>query len=122
VDAALDEALSALIPVNENGRVRKISKLRALMTQTVNKGLKGHHPSANLILSFKAKRDGGAESDSFDAGRTDEEARKEFAAFLDEMATNLSKGPSAAKQQNDNSPEDLPKPDREDKDPSSAEE
>src|ERR1700739_3385023 len=51
LDAALDKALSAQISVTDNGRPRKIRKLNALLTQTVNKALKGHHPSTNLIMS-----------------------------------------------------------------------
>ena len=87
------------------------------MAQMVNKGLKGHHPSASLILAFKSKRDGGVEPAAFDAGKTNEEAIKEFQAYLNETALNLSKRPGATKQQNDNSPEDLPEPAPKDKDP-----
>ena len=102
----LDEVLSALIPVNENGRPAKITKLRALLTQMVNKGLKGHHPSANLIISQLARRGPPAELDSSAAGNTDEEARTEFDAFLNEIRANLSKSAGTTNPQNDDASND----------------
>ena len=105
LDAALDEALSALIPVNENGRVRKISKLRALLAQTVNKGLKGHHPSTNLVLSFKAKRAAGVGSDAQGPDETAHDVKNEIDEILNEIATNLSTRPKAVRVQNDATPD-----------------
>jgi hypothetical protein len=74
LDAALAQALSAQIPVTENGRPRKISKLRALLTQTVNKGLKGHHASTSLIMAQLARQASQVEPDASAAVKTDEEA------------------------------------------------
>ena len=102
VDSVLNDVLNALIPVNDNGRARKISKLRALLTQTVNKGLKGHHPSANLVLSQLAKRSTRSEPDTGEAIKADEDFKKEFEAYLDEIAENLSASSKAAPPQNDN--------------------
>ncbi len=105
LDAALDEALSALIPVNENGKVRKISKLRALLTQTVNKGLKGHHPSTNLVLSFKAKRAAGVGSDGQGPDETAHDVKNEIDEILNGIATNLSTRSKMAQAPNDAVPD-----------------
>lgn len=56
IEKAFDEALSDSLAVNDNGRVRKIKKLKAFTIQTVNKALKGHHPSANLLMAHPSRR------------------------------------------------------------------
>jgi hypothetical protein len=90
VDAMLDQVLNSLIDVNENGRPQKMSKLRALLTQIVNKGLKGHHASTSLVMSQLARRIGHTEPDASAAGKTDEEARSALLAYFSEMRANLS--------------------------------
>jgi hypothetical protein len=89
VDAVLDQVLNSLIDVNENGRPRKMSKLSALPTQTVNKGLKGHHASTSLIMSQLARRMAQAGPDALAAGKTNEEAKSALLAFFKEMRANL---------------------------------
>lgn len=89
VEAALDRALIARINVAENGSTRVLSKLDVLATQTVNKGLKGHHPTAALIFSILMKR-AAAEPDTHQPGRTEEERIAEIDGILAEIAGNLS--------------------------------
>lgn len=64
IEKAFDEALSDSLAVNDNGRVRKIKKLKAFTIQTVNKALKGHHPSANLLMAHYARRVAGDPEES----------------------------------------------------------
>jgi len=90
VDAVLDQVLNSLIDVNENGRPQKMSKLRALLTQVVNKGLKGHHASTSLVMAQLARRIGHTESDTSALGKTDEEARSALLAYFSEMRANVS--------------------------------
>jgi Family of unknown function (DUF5681) len=90
VDAVLDQVLSSLIDVNENGRPQKMSKLRALLTQTVNKGLKGHHASASLVMAQLARRVSQVDSDTSAADKTDDDAKNELLAYFREMRANLS--------------------------------
>jgi Family of unknown function (DUF5681) len=103
VDAVLDQVLTALIPVNENGRPRKISKLKALLTQTVNKGLKGHHASTSLVMSQLGRRAPHAESDASAAGKTDEDAKNALLAYFKEMRANLSADKSTPRGPNEDS-------------------
>lgn len=90
IDEAFDRALAARVPVAENGKVRTMRKLDALATQTVNKGLKGHHPTSSMILSHYQKRAAAAPADEYEAGRTSEESIAEIDAMLNEIAGNLS--------------------------------
>jgi uncharacterized protein DUF5681 len=90
VDAVLDQVLSSLIDVNESGRPKKMSRLRALLTQTVNKGLKGHHASTSLVMSQLARRIAHIEPDASAAGKTNEEAKSALLAHFKEMRANLS--------------------------------
>lgn len=113
VDAALDQVLSALISVNENGQPRKISKLKALLTQTVNKGIKGHHASTSLVLAQLARRVGRLESDASASGKTDEEAKSEFLATFNEMQANLLAVKTTAEAPDD-PPDGKPQPGHED--------
>lgn len=112
-DAALDRALSAIIPVNEGGRPRKLRKLDVMYTQTVNRGLKGHHPSISLVVTQLARRAASeAMSEAEPAGKTDEEAKNELLAYFREMRANLSadKGPPSTSNKDDSA--DTPKADR----------
>lgn len=121
IDLVLDEVLSALVPVNENGRPQKISKLKALLTQTVNKGLKGDNRAAGLVLSHLARRSGRKEQEPIVEEKADDQAKKEFAAFFNEIAANL-KTSDAKKQHNDNQAEKPPAMKSDDKPPRSTEE
>jgi hypothetical protein len=122
IDVVLDEVLSALVPVNENGRAGKISKLRALLTQTVNKGLKGDNRAAALVLSHLARRSGRNEQGPIVEEMADGQAKKEFEAFFNEMAANLRQPPDVKKQDNDNQAEEPPETKSDDKPPRSSEE
>lgn len=113
VDAVLNQVLNSLINVNENGRPQKMSKLRALITQIVNKGLKGHHASTNLIMSQLARRVVQTEPDASVAAKTDEEATNEFLAYFEEMNSNLSGSKRTTKSPHDDSSNGAQKPDRE---------
>ena len=64
IERAFDEALGDSLAVNDNGRVRRIKKLKAFTIQTVNKALKGHHPSANLLMAHYARRVAGGPEES----------------------------------------------------------
>jgi len=88
-DAALDAVLSALVPVNDNGRPRKISKLRLFYTQLVNRAIKGHHPSSSLIVGQLARQNARHETDDQPSAQSDAQSRKEFESFLKEIAENL---------------------------------
>lgn len=85
IEKALDEALSESLAVNDNGTVRKIKKLKALAIQTVNKALKGHHQSANLLMAHYARRtaDGPEETG---ASSTADEFKAEMEALFGEIA------------------------------------
>jgi hypothetical protein len=96
-DAVLDQVLNALIPVNENGRPLKITKMRALYTRTVNEALKGHLPSAKLLFAHLIRRSAQAAPDSSgEQSKTDDEAKKELEAYLNEIRARMSNGASAA--------------------------
>jgi Family of unknown function (DUF5681) len=110
LDAALAPALSAQIPVTENGRHRKISKLRALATHTVNKGLKGHHASTSLIMAQLARQASQAEPDSSAAGKTDEEAKNALLAFLREIRAKLPADKSTPNTSNERASDGAPDP------------
>jgi len=85
IEKAFDEALGDWLAVNDNGTVRKIKKLKAFTIQTVNKALKGHHQSANLLMAHYARRPvGGAEESG--SSSTTEEFRAELEAQFREMA------------------------------------
>ena len=71
IEKAFDEALSDSLAVNDNGRVRKIKKLKAFTIQTVNKALKGHHPSANLLMAHYARRVAGDPEESGSSSTAD---------------------------------------------------
>ena len=84
-ERAFDAAFGDSLAVNDNGRTRKLKKLTAFAIQTVNKALKGHHPSANLVMAHYARRPvGGAEESG--SSSTTEEFRAELEAQFREMA------------------------------------
>ena len=85
IEKAFDEALGDWLAVNDNGTVRKIKKLKALAIQTVNKAVKGHHPSANLVMAHYARRAAGAPEEP-GSGPTAEEFEAEMEADLREIA------------------------------------
>jgi hypothetical protein len=85
IERAFDEALGDLLAVNDNGTVRKIKKLKALAIQTVNKAVKGHHQSANLLMAHYARRVAGGPEEP-GPGSTAEEFEAEMEADLREIA------------------------------------
>ncbi len=112
-DAVLDAVLSALVPVNDNGRPQKISKLRLLYTQLVNRAIKGHHPSSSLVIGQVARQSARHETDDQSAAQSDAQSRKEFESFLKEMAENLGDSPGRKSPQHEeskNSSEEEPIP------------
>jgi hypothetical protein len=52
VEPALKKALNRLVTVNENGKVRQITKFDAVITQVVNKATSGHLPSIKLLMPY----------------------------------------------------------------------
>lgn len=108
IDAAFDRALAARVNVAENGKVRTIRKLDALATQTVNKGLKGHHPTSSMILSHYQRRGVAAEADGYEVRRTSEESVAEIDAMLNEIAGNLSANSEASVLQSDQATDEEP--------------
>ena len=84
---AFDDALSDSLAVNDNGTVRKIKKLKAFAIQTVNKALKGHHPSANLVMGHYARRAAASIPDEPGSDSTTEAFKEEMEALLKEIAT-----------------------------------
>jgi len=86
IERALDEALSESLAVNDNGTVRKIKKLKALAIQTVNKALKGHHQSANLLMAHYARRAAGGPEET-PTSSTADERKAELEALFKEIAT-----------------------------------
>lgn len=120
-DEVFDQVLSALVPVNENGRPRKISKLKALITQTVNKGLKGDNRATGLVMSQLARRGGRKGSEPIIEEKAGDHAKKEFEAFFTEMAANL-RASDIKKQDKDNQAEEPPETKSDDEPPRSSEE
>jgi Family of unknown function (DUF5681) len=105
-DAVLNAVLSALVPVNDNGRPQKMSKLRVLYTQLVNRAIKGHHPSSSLVIGQVARQNARHETDEQPSAKSDAQSRKEFESFLKEMAENLGDN-SRRKPLQDEGPKDL---------------
>ena len=85
IEKAFDEALEDFLAVNDNGAVRKIKKLKAFAIQTVNKALKGHHQSANLVMAHYARRAGGT-PDEPGSGSTTDAFKEEMEALFKEIA------------------------------------
>lgn len=88
-DAVLDAVLSTLVPVNDNGRPKKLNKLHLMYTQLVNRGLKGHHPSTSLVIAQLARRQGRSNPDHEAQTQSDAQTKKEFEDFLKEMGKAL---------------------------------
>lgn len=85
IERAFDEALADSLAVNDNGTVRKIKKLKALAIQTVNKAVKGHHQSTNLLMAHYARRAASGLEEP-DSSSTAEEFRAEMEAAFREIA------------------------------------
>lgn len=110
IERAFDEALGELLAVNDNGTVRKIKKLKALAIQTVNKALKGHHQSANLVMAHYARRVAGTPEEAGSSSTADE-FKAELEATFREIATKSQPDatpPSEAKQSGDSEDESGP--------------
>jgi hypothetical protein len=69
----LSEELSERVVVSENGRRRRITKLRAAVKQLVNKAASGDHRSAQLLLDEVRQGDKRHDSSPSDAHHLDEE-------------------------------------------------
>ena len=52
IELALKNALNSLVTVTENGKIRRITKFDAVITQLVNKAASGHLPSIKLLTPF----------------------------------------------------------------------
>lgn len=90
IERAFDEALADSLAVNDNGTVRKIKKLKALAIQTVNKALKGHHQSANLLMAHYARRAAGGPEEPDSVSATENFRAEMEAAFLEIAAKSQS--------------------------------
>ena len=55
VSAAIMGALSEKVPINENGRRRRVSKLEATAKQVANKGASGDPRASKLVLELAQK-------------------------------------------------------------------
>jgi len=104
-DAVLDRILNSLVPVNDNGRPRKLSKLHLLLTQLVNKAIKGHHPSSSLIVGYLARKNARAEPNHAATEQSDAKSKTEFDSFLKEMAENLRSRPQLKPSQSQTPPQ-----------------
>ena len=103
LDTVVDEVAGKLVAVNENGRARKISKIRALVTSEFNKALKGHSPSAKLVFSLLSKRRAQVGANSNEPKITTDQAEKDFEEFLNRIAVNSTKNADHTQRQNNNS-------------------
>jgi hypothetical protein len=110
-DAVLDAELSTVVSVNDNGRPQKMNKLRLFYKQLINRAIKGHHPSSSLIVGQLARKNAHHETDDQPSAQSDAQSRKEFEAFLKEMAENVGASPGRKAPQDDelmNSSEEKP--------------
>jgi hypothetical protein len=55
VSAAVMDALSEKVPVNENGRRRRVTKLQATATQVANRGAQGDPRAIKLAMDLAQK-------------------------------------------------------------------
>jgi len=109
-EKAFDEALSDSLAVNDNGTARKIKKLKAFAIQTVNKALKGHHPSANLVMAHYARRVAGTPEEA-GPGSTADAFKAEMEAFFGEIAARSQSAAAASGEaEKDGDGESDPKP------------
>ena len=69
----LRDELSELITVRENGRERRITKLRALVKALVAAAIKGDMRAANAIVTFSTKYLAGAEDTAPATSTTDDQ-------------------------------------------------
>lgn len=112
LDRALDKILRSKIEVNENGRRRKISKLQALLMQSVNKGIKGHHGSSSTIIGHLARRGGAGPGEAEGTEQSAEEFEKELKSLFDNIVNNLKGSGAAGKSEgnSDDEPDETPSP------------
>jgi len=85
IEKAFDEAFGDFLAVNDNGTVRKIKKVKAFAIQTVNKALKGHHQSANLVMGHYARRPVSTPEEQ-DSGSTADAFKAEMEALFQDIA------------------------------------
>ena len=67
VKTLLREALNEPVVIAENGRRRKITKVRAIITQVVNRSAKGDWRGIKILLDFLRDIEGQAEPISAEA-------------------------------------------------------
>jgi Family of unknown function (DUF5681) len=109
-DTVFDQVLSAQIPVSQNGRPRKMSKIRALCVGTVHDALKGDRAARKLVFDHVARRQPQAGADqSSGQGKTDNEAIQELEKYLTEIRTRMASGASNENGQNGAPEVGLPK-------------
>jgi len=112
IERAFDEALGDSLAVNDNGRVRRIRKLNAFTIQTVNKALKGHHPSANLLMAHYARRVAGDPEESGSSSTADGFKAEMEALFAEIAAKSPPSGtPQSVAKKADDSEDDEAPPD-----------
>ena len=108
-ERAFDEAFGDSLAVNDNGRSRKIKKLTAFAIQTVNKAVKGHHQSANLLMAHYARRAAGGPEEP-GPGSTADAFKAELEADFHEMAARSQPAvPPNSKAKNADDSEDDPR-------------
>jgi hypothetical protein len=101
--SALHEEGQTLISVTEYGRVRKMSKARALAKAEFNKALKGDQAAVRTILSMMPKsRPQAAPDVPALVDTTADEAKKDFDAYLDGLSQRAANRGEKPWPQNDN--------------------
>ena len=53
VKTDLDEVLSQKVTIQEGGRIKKVSKRKAIILAQIAKAMKGDHRSANLVMTWQ---------------------------------------------------------------------
>jgi hypothetical protein len=89
VKTLLQEALNEPVVIAENGRRRKITKARAIITQLVNQSAKGDWRGIKLLLDFLRDIEGQTEPTSPEASftATDEKVIEQLKARLAKAKT-----------------------------------
>jgi hypothetical protein len=78
----VEQVIKETVPVRENGRVRKITKLEAMIQAAVLKAMKGDSRSLNSILAFMAKTNQFAEAEAETSAALPEDDAAILADFL----------------------------------------
>lgn len=86
---AFDEALNALVAVNDNGRRSKRRKFKVLATQTVNDAIKGDRDARKTVVAVAMRKAAGAEQANETSGQSAEELRNELNVIFDEIVGRL---------------------------------